>query len=540
MEQSNKNVITYEKVKNELKNVNLADMTKQQVFDRFIAYGNSEELNNPEIQKVLIQNGYANELMDMVTIITDEEVVKLLYQSKAFENYAQSGIRLYHGKLLEIKTEKNNDIFNINYEFLEFERMGRNFIGDIAFLEDEINQIKSEIEPYKDKLIAVCDFNSQRKSSEKYHLKCFLKEIINIEEYITKCQFKLENAKNVMERICNSRLEEIYGQEIPKQIQTRYENELNLIFKNNYESLFVLNCLIAKKAKKDNEYYVLRGLGSNSYIAYLLGISELNPLVYELEYEMTYGIDGEKAPQFYYYFSDTYYPNIMKYVKETVTKNISYDTTYIDNNLIKHVVHIYIFRDRGIDALYELKKITGMDYNCINFNDKKIWDTFRDYNKLFCYMPSYFNKSLFQQIQPKSLEELCAIYGLTKSTFDFEEGKDLVEQIIKMKEYSTRDDIYSFLLSKNIEKELAFEITEFIRKGKAYNIKYSEQWDEYQKIMKKHNIDSTYIEKCKKIKYLFPKSNILNSVVYLIKHIAYMAYYPEIAEKVISKAPRLF
>ena len=281
MEQSNKNVITYEKVKNELKNINLADMTKQQVFDRFIAYGDREELNNPEIQKVLIQSGYANELMDMVTIITDEEVIKLLYQSKAFENYAQSGIRLYHGKLLEIKTEKNNDIFNINYEFLEFERMGRNFIGDIAFSEDEINQIKSEIEPYKDKLIAVCDFNSQRKSSEKYHLKCFLKEIINIEEYITKCQFKLENAKNVMERICNSRLEEIYGQEIPK------------------------------------------------------------------------------------------------------------------------------------------------------------------------------------QIQPKSLEELCAIYGLTKSTFDFEEGKDIVEQIIKMKEYSTRDDIYSFLLSKNIEKELAFEITEF-------------------------------------------------------------------------------
>lgn len=62
-------------------------------------------------------------------------------------------------------------------------------------------------------------------------------------------------------------------------------------------------------------------------------------------------------------------------------------------------------------------------------------------------------------------KRLCAIYGLTKSTFDLEEGKNLVEQIIKMKEYSTRDDIYSFLLSKDMEKEIAFEITEFIRKG---------------------------------------------------------------------------
>lgn len=46
-------------------------------------------------------------------------------------------------------------------------------------------------------------------------------------------------------------------------------------------------------------------------------------------------------------------------------------------------------------------------------------------------------------------KRLCAIYGLTKSTFDLEEGKNLVEQIIKMKEYSTRDDIYQ---DKDIKK----------------------------------------------------------------------------------------
>ena len=540
MEQSNKNVKTYEKVINELKNIKLADMTRQQVFDRFIAYGNEEELNNPEIQKVLIQNGYANELMDMVTIITDEEVIKMLYQSKALENYNKSGLRLYHGKISEIIVEKNDDIFNINYYFEKFCYMRLYFKGEVAFSENEINQIKAAIEPYKDNLIAVCDFNSKRKYSEEYHLTCFLKEFMNVEEYMSKCHFKLENAKEIIESVFNNKLKEIYGQEIPNQIQDRYENELNMIYKNNYESLFILNYLIAKKAKEDNEYYIIRGRGSNSYIAYLLGISELNPLDYGLEYEMSYGLNGERAPEFYYFFSNTYYSNIMKYVKETVTKNVSYDTTYIDNNLIRYLVHIYIFADTGIDVLYELKKITGMDYNIINFNDKKIWDIFSDYNKLFCYMPSYFNRSLFQQIQPKSLEELCAIYGLTKSTFDLEEGKNLVEQIIEMKEYSTRDAIYSFLLSKDMEKEIAFEITEFIRKGNANKIKYSEQWYKYEKIMEKHNIDTSYIEKCKKIKYLFPKSNILNSVVYIIKHIAYMAYYPEITEKVISKYPRLF
>ena len=408
---------------------------------------------------MLIQNGYANELMDMVTIITDEEVIKLLYQSKVFENYNKSGIRLYHGKIAKFIVEKYDDIFSINFEFTKFNNM-RQLLVRTAFTEDEISQIKTEIEPYKDNLIAVCDFNSKRKSSEKYHLKCFLKEFINIEKYITKCNYNVKNAKEMIEKICNTRLKEIYGLEIPKQIQVRYENELDMIYNNNYESFYILNYLIAKKAKEDNEYYIIRGQGSNSYIAYLLGISKLDPLDYYLEYEMSYGLKGEKSPEFYYFFSNTYYSNIMKYVKETVTKNINYNTCYIDNNLVRYLVHIYIFADIGIDTLDELKKITGMDYNNINIKDKKIWDIFKDYNKIFCYMPSYFKKSLFQKIQPKSLEELGTIYGLTKSTFDHEQGKDLAEQIIKMKEYSTRDDIYSFLLSKDIEKEIAFEITE--------------------------------------------------------------------------------
>ena len=109
-----------------------------------------------------------------------------------------------------------------------------------------------------------------------------------------------------------------------------------------------------------------------------------------------------------------------------------------------------------------------------------------------------------------------------------------------MRDFSTRDDIYRFLLRNGLEKEMAFEITEFIRKGKANNIKLWKEWKKYEIILKQNNIDQSYIEKFKKTQYLYPKSNILNSVIYLIKHIAYMTYYPDITEKVINKTPRLF
>ena len=131
MNEDNKTVIKYEEVKEKLKNMKWEEMNKKDVFDRYIAYGNYEELNNPEIQKLLIKNGYANELMDMVTIITDEEVIKMLYQSKALENYNKSGIRLYHGKISEIIVEKNGDIFNINYAFKKFNNMNLYFKGEI-------------------------------------------------------------------------------------------------------------------------------------------------------------------------------------------------------------------------------------------------------------------------------------------------------------------------------------------------------------------------------------------------------------------------
>ena len=139
----------------------------------------------------------------------------MLYQSKALENYNKSEIRIYHGKISESIVEKNDDVFNMNYDFKKFNNMGLYFKGEVAFSENEINQIKTEIEPYKDSIIAVCDFDSKRKYSEEYHLKCFFKEFMNVEEYMTKWHYKLENAKEIMESVCNNRLKGIYGQKIP-------------------------------------------------------------------------------------------------------------------------------------------------------------------------------------------------------------------------------------------------------------------------------------------------------------------------------------
>lgn len=73
--------ITFEQVEKQLKDVPLEQYTKQAVLDRYIAYGSEQELNTPEIQKLLIKHGYIQELLEIAPSIDDEvmeEIFKVI------------------------------------------------------------------------------------------------------------------------------------------------------------------------------------------------------------------------------------------------------------------------------------------------------------------------------------------------------------------------------------------------------------------------------------------------------------------------------
>ncbi|MDO8057107.1 exonuclease domain-containing protein [Candidatus Phytoplasma gossypii] len=66
-----------------------------------------------------------------------------------------------------------------------------------------------------------------------------------------------------------------------------------------------------------------------------------------------------------------------------------------------------------------------------------------------------------------------------------------------------RDDILNYLISKGLEKLVAFEIMELVRKGQQNND--IQKWQNLSQIMREHNVDDWYIESLQKIQYLFPK-----------------------------------
>lgn len=78
-----------------------------------------------------------------------------------------------------------------------------------------------------------------------------------------------------------------------------------------------------------------------------------------------------------------------------------------------------------------------------------------------------------------------------------------------------------YLINKGINPKAAFNIMEDVRKGKGLK-------PEYEKLLaENNNVDSWFIESCKKIKYLFPKAHAVAYVVMAFRIAYFKVHYPE-------------
>ncbi|WP_159950885.1 DNA polymerase III subunit alpha [Polaribacter septentrionalilitoris] len=90
-----------------------------------------------------------------------------------------------------------------------------------------------------------------------------------------------------------------YRYETPtKKIFQRIEKELKIIKEKNFVSYFLINWKILKYARSKNYYYVGRGSGANSIIAYLLRITDVDPIELDLYFERFINLYRTNPPDF--------------------------------------------------------------------------------------------------------------------------------------------------------------------------------------------------------------------------------------------------
>lgn len=168
MEEKLSKAVTLNEVKARLEGVKLEDMTEQDLFDRYIAYGTPEELNNTEIQRQLIKYGYLEYLIHIVNKLeVTEEIIGEMTSSELFET---KGYMIKRGTIEHIEIAKHKWLPE-DYIWLVFEVQDENKQEQYTLKYLHVKQkFKRRLKTLKEKQIMAI---VEQKDGELY-VVCFL------------------------------------------------------------------------------------------------------------------------------------------------------------------------------------------------------------------------------------------------------------------------------------------------------------------------------------------------------------------------------
>ncbi len=146
-------------------------------------------------------------------------------------------------------------------------------------------------------------------------------------------------------------------------------------------------------------------------------------------------------------------------------------------------------------------------------------------------MGTSFVRGMLNASRPKTFAEIVKISGLSHGTDvwlnnaeDLVKGTSKFGQVPFEKVIGCRDDIMVYLIQNGLESAKAFEISEFIRKGKAAG--QPEKWEEFKKVMRAEDIPEWYIWSAGQIKYMFPKAHATAYVIMALRIAWFKLYRP--------------
>ena len=213
-------------------------------------------------------------------------------------------------------------------------------------------------------------------------------------------------------------------------------------------------------------------------------------------------------------------------------------TTHFDFHSIEdNVLKLDILGHDDPTMIRMLQDLSGIDPNDIPLNDPDVMALFKGTEVLGVTTEQIYSKTgtlgvpefgtpfvreMLEQTEPETFSELLQISGLSHGTDVWlGNAQELIRNYdIPLSDViGTRDDIMVYLQYKGVEDSLAFNIMEYVRKGRGIP-------EEWQAEMRANDVPEWYIESCLKIKYMFPKAHAAAYIIMALRIAYFKVHYP--------------
>jgi DNA polymerase-3 subunit alpha len=102
---------------------------------------------------------------------------------------------------------------------------------------------------------------------------------------------------SLIRKLCEDNLAYRYGRP-DRRVRERLDKELDIIAQKDFTAYFLINWDIVNYARRRNYFYVGRGSGANSIVAYLLRITDVDPIDLDLYFERFINLYRQNPPDF--------------------------------------------------------------------------------------------------------------------------------------------------------------------------------------------------------------------------------------------------
>lgn len=189
----------------------------------------------------------------------------------------------------------------------------------------------------------------------------------------------------LLQQLCREGLSYRYPA-MTDEIQRRIDKELEIIQSMKFASYFLINWDIVSYARSKDYFYVGRGSGANSIVAYLLRITDVDPIELDLYFERFINPYRNNPPDFDIDFSWTDRDDVIRYIfdkyGQEYTALLGVYNTFQKDAVVRELGKVFGLPEYEIDKLQNEKEVRNLDSM-----SQLVWN----YSQLIAGFPSHLS-----------------------------------------------------------------------------------------------------------------------------------------------------